>query len=160
MKDMLVRLRDLRDVTTDVAGLRTTENIVFRKPIAAEKRILVNWVTKAFSANWGDEMDVAFNRIPVSCFIAQRNQDILGFACFECSARNFFGPTGVLSSERGKGLGKVLLVKALDALKEMGYAYAIIGGVGPIEYYEKTVHAKVIEGSGKSIYENLLKRNT
>ena len=66
----------------------------------------------------------------------------------------------MLSSERGKGLGKVLLVKALDALKEMGYAYAIIGGVGPIEYYEKTVHAKVIEGSGKSIYENLLKRNT
>ena len=30
-------------------------------------------------------------------------------------------------------------------MKEMGYAYAIIGGVGPAEFYEKTFDAKIIE---------------
>ncbi|PRX54231.1 GNAT family N-acetyltransferase [Flagellimonas meridianipacifica] len=157
MKDMLVRLVDLPDIGSEEKQLFQEENMVFRKPIAAEKSLILEWVEKNFSINWKDEVDVAFSNVPVTCFIAQRNQDILGFACFECSSKNFFGPTGVLPSERGKNIGKVLLVKALQALKELGYAYAIIGGVGPIEYYEKAVNAKVIEGSEKSIYENLLK---
>nr|WP_298999326.1 GNAT family N-acetyltransferase [uncultured Allomuricauda sp.] len=157
MKDMLVRLVDLPDIGSEEKQLFQEENMVFRKPIAAEKSLVLEWVEKNFSINWKDEVDVAFSNVPVTCFIAQRNQDILGFACFECSAKNFFGPTGVIPSERGKNIGKVLLVKALQALKELGYAYAIIGGVGPIEYYEKIVNAKVIEGSEKSIYENLLK---
>ena len=157
MKDMLVRLLDLPDINEAVSKLHKTENIVFRRPIAPEKSIVLPWVEKNFSINWKDEMDVAFSSTPVNCFIAQRNQEILGFACFECSAKNFFGPIGVLDTERGKSIGKVLLIKALNALQEMGYAYAVIGGVGPIDYYEKTVNAKVIEGSEKSIYENLLK---
>ncbi|WP_435622850.1 GNAT family N-acetyltransferase [Flagellimonas sp.] len=158
MKDMLVRLMNLPDVNGDANNLFTTENIVFRKPIAAEKSLVLKWVEKNFSMNWKDEVDVAFSNVPVNCFIAQREQEILGFACFECSAKNFFGPTGVIPSERGKNVGKILLIKALEALKEMGYAYAIIGGVGPVDYYEKTVNAKVIEGSEKSIYQNLLKQ--
>ncbi|MEM9076922.1 MAG: GNAT family N-acetyltransferase [Bacteroidota bacterium] len=157
MKDMLVRLMDLPDITLEVKHLYETDDVVVRKPIAAEKSLVLEWVGKNFSINWKDEVDVAFSSVPVNCFIAQRNQDILGFACFECSAKNFFGPTGVIPSERGKDVGKILLIKALKALKEMGYAYAIIGGVGPIDYYEKVVKAKVIEGSEKSIYENLLK---
>ncbi|WP_422860353.1 GNAT family N-acetyltransferase [Flagellimonas sp. S174] len=157
MKDMLVRLVDLPDIGSEEKQLFQEENMVFRKPIAAEKSLVLEWVEKNFSINWKDEVDVAFSNVPVTCFIAQRNQDILGFACFECSAKNFFGPTGVVPTERGKNIGKILLIKALQALKELGYAYAIIGGVGPNEYYEKVVNAKVIEGSEKSIYENLLK---
>ena len=157
MKDMLVCLLDLPNINEETNQLHAKENIVFRRPISAEKSIVLDWVEKNFSINWKDEMDIAFSSTPVNCFIAQKNQEILGFACFECSAKNFFGPTGVIESERGKNLGKILLVKSLEALKEMGYAYAVIGGVGPIGYYEKTVNAKVIEGSEKSIYENLLK---
>ena len=71
---------------------------------------------------------------------------------------NFFGPTGTKESERGKGIGKVLLVKSLLSLKEMGYGYAIIGGVGPEDYYKKVVDAKTIEGSEISIYENLIRK--
>lgn len=44
-------------------------------------------------------------------------------------------------------------------MKEMGYAYAIIGGVGPAEFYEKAVNAKTIEGSEVSIYENLIRKS-
>ena len=64
-----------------------------------------------------------------------------------------------MESERGKGIGKVLLIKALESLREMGYAYVIIGGVGPAEFYEKAVNAKVIEGSDVSVYERLLRKS-
>jgi hypothetical protein len=37
-------------------------------------------------------------------------------------------------------------------MKEMGYAYAIIGGVGPKEFYAKTVGAIEIPDSAPGIY--------
>lgn len=157
MQDMLVRLLDLPDCSKDERHLLESENIIIKRPIAPEKSIITNWVTSNFSANWGDEVDVAFASLPVNCFVAQREQSILGFACFESTFKNFFGPTGVLASERGKNIGKILLIKSLNALKEIGYAYAVIGGVGPVEYYQKAVNARVIEQSEKSIYQNLLK---
>jgi hypothetical protein len=41
----------------------------------------------------------------------------------------------------------------------LGYAYAVIGGVGPSDFYEKAVGAKIIEGSDVSIYENLIRKS-
>ena len=157
MKDMLVRLMELPESWALEAKLQEKENIVFRKAIAPEKHLLSEWVLENFGAYWKSEVEVAFSRQPVTCWIAQRGNTILGFACYESTARNFFGPTGTLEFERGKGIGKLLLLKALNSMKEMGYAYAIIGGVGPAEFYEKAVGAKIIEGSEVSIYEHLLK---
>jgi len=157
MQDMLVRLLNL----PDVSGLENQLNnagIIIRRPIAPEKSIVAHWVGKHYSEFWKNEVEVAFTRLPVTCFVAQRGQDILGFSCYECSYKNFFGPTGVLEAENGKGIGRVLLIKSLLGLKEMGYAYAIIGGVGPAEYYQKTVNAVAIEGSEISIYQHLLRK--
>ena len=158
MQDMLVRLLELPDTSKEENILFEKESIIFRKPIAPEKSIIVQWVNKHFSKNWADETEAAFSALPVNCFIAQREQEILGFACYESTFKNFFGPTGVLQTERGKGIGKILLVKSLLGLRDMGYAYAIIGGVGPASYYEKVVDAAIIEKSEKSIYQNLLKQ--
>lgn len=157
MKDMLVRLVDLPDFSTLEKKLEAKEHILFRRPIAPEKSIVINWVKTHFSSNWADEISVAFEVSPANCFIAQRNQEILGFSCFECTGKNFFGPTAVLESERRKGIGKILLVKSLEGLKNLGYTYGIIGGVGPATYYEKTVKAVLIENSDISIYQNMLK---
>lgn len=157
MKDMLVRLIDLPNFSTLEKQLETEEGIIFRRPIAPEKSIVVDWVKTHFSSNWADEISVAFEVSPAHCFIAQREQEILGFSCFECTGKNFFGPTAVLESERAKGIGKLLLVKSLQGLKNLGYTYGIIGGVGPAAYYEKTVNAVLIENSDISIYQNMLK---
>jgi hypothetical protein len=158
MKDMLVRLLELPEVSDLEKKLEMEEKIVFRRAIAPEKHLVCDWVLQNFSVYWKSEVEVAFSRMPVFCWIAQRGNQILGFACYESTARNFFGPTGILESERNKGIGKVLLVKSLESLREMGYVYAIIGGVGPVEFYEKTVGAKIIEGSELSIYQNLLRK--
>lgn len=158
MKDMLVRLIDLPDCTEKESLLLKKEEIIFRRAISPEKHLVAEWVMEKFGAYWKSEVEVAFNRQPVSVWLAQRGSEILGFACYEATARNFFGPTGTSESERGKGIGKVLLIKSLESLREMGYAYAIIGGVGPAEFYEKTVGAKIIEGSEVSIYEHLIRK--
>jgi GNAT superfamily N-acetyltransferase len=159
MKDMLVRLMELPDASELEKMLLEKEKIVFRRAIAPEKHLVSEWVMGQFGAYWKSEVEVAFSRQPVSCWIAQRGNELLGFSCYECTARNFFGPTGTMESERGKGIGKVLLIKSLESLREMGYAYAIIGGVGPAEFYEKAVGAKLIDGSEISIYQHLLRKS-
>jgi len=158
MKDMLVRLQGLPDTKSLEERLFQKEKIIFRRALAPEKHIISEWVAANFGMYWKSEAEVTFSRQPVSCWLAQRKNDILGFACYESTARNFFGPTGTLEEERGKGIGKILLIKSLESMRELGYAYAIIGGVGPAEFYEKTVNAKVIQGSEVSVYENLIRK--
>jgi GNAT superfamily N-acetyltransferase len=158
MKDMLVRLVGLPNSRAIESELEKEYSIIIRRPLAPEKHLVTDWVRQHFSAYWASEAEVAFSRQPVSCFIAQRGQELLGFACYECTARNFFGPTGTLEAERGKGIGKVLLIKSLEALRELGYGYAIIGGVGPEAFYQKAVGARTIEGSEVSIYQHLIRK--
>ncbi len=155
---MLVRLLELPDFSAVEKKLFEKEKIIFRRAIAPEKILVADWVMEQFGEYWKSELEVAFSRQPVSVWLAQRGSDVLGFACYESTARNFFGPTGTLESERGKGIGKILLAKSLESMREMGYAYAIIGGVGPAEFYEKTVDARIIDGSETSIYQNLLRK--
>ena len=121
-----------------------------------EKHKVVAWVRQNFSEAWASEVDVAFSRQPVSCFIAVRQKSILGFACHDATCPNFFGPTGVDPNERTNGIGTALLFNCLEAMKQQGYGYAIIGGVGPAEFYAKTVGAIPIEGSEPGVYRGLL----
>jgi GNAT superfamily N-acetyltransferase len=107
---------------------------------------------------FADEAEVACCRLPISCFIAVRDQQILGFACYDATAPNFFGPEAVVPEERGRGLGRALLLAALHAQREQGYAYAIIGGVGPAAFYARSVAAVPIEGSTPGIYAGLLRQ--
>jgi hypothetical protein len=59
-------------------------------------------------------------------------------------------------SVRGLGIGKILLLKCLYGMKEQGYAYGIIGGVGPASFYEKVCNAVLIPGSDPGIYQGIL----
>ena len=44
----------------------------------------------------------------------------------------------------------------LRKIETKGYAYAIIGGAGPEEFYRKVCGAEVIKGSTPGIYKNML----
>jgi len=155
MIDMLVRLYDL----PESQGLYTKlmENgVVLRRPGAYELHLVQEFVRAHFSPKWVSEVQVAFSRQPVACFIATQGKEILGFSCYETTAKGYFGPTGVAESARGLGLGKALLFRALEAQREAGYAYAVIGGVGPKEFYAKAVGAIEIPGSDPGIYVDVL----
>jgi GNAT superfamily N-acetyltransferase len=115
------------------------------------------FVAENFSPKWADEMSVGFARQPISVYIATIDRELAGFAAYECTRRGFFGPTGVLQSARGKGIGKALLLASLWSLRELGYVYAIIGAAGPVRFYQKTVGAIIIPDSEPGIYTDALK---
>ena len=153
---MLVRLYDLPESSTLVEALRKA-GVVVRRSLAPEKHVVVPWVSEHFSDGWASECEVSFARLPISCFCAQRGQEILGFACYDATAKAFFGPTGVLEKERTQGIGTALLLVTLEAMAAQGYAYAIIGGAGPADFYAKAVGAVPIAGSAPGIYAGLLR---
>ena len=155
MIDMLVRLYDLPD-SAPLYQDAAAQGVTLRRARAFEKHTVAAFAKAHFSEKWVSEVEVAMSRQPIACFIATRHQQILGFACYDTTQRGFFGPTGVSENARGLGLGKALLFKALEGLREIGYAYAIIGGVGPREFYAKTCGAIEIPGSDPGTYSDLL----
>jgi len=138
---------------------KTTKNkINIRLAKAYEKSKVLKWIEKHFWQEWVDECDVAFCNNPITCFIATKNGIIIGFACFEATSKNFFGPIGIDKEYRGKGVGKALLLSSLHQMRHLGYAYAIIGGGDGVEdFYSKSVGAIPIEGSTPGIYVDFLK---
>ena len=95
---------------------------------------------------------------PPGCFVLHRHagQKILGYACYDATAPDFFGPTRVLDEGQGGGIGRALLLRSLAAMRAEGYAYAVIGGVGPQEVYKKCVGAMLIPDSVPGIYRDFL----
>jgi GNAT superfamily N-acetyltransferase len=153
--DMLVKLYELPDSQAAYQRLQQA-GITLRRALAPEKHIVTSWVRQNFSEAWASEVDVAFSRQPISCFIATQQRNVVGFACHDATCPNFFGPTGVEPNARQNGIGAALLFACLEAMKQQGYGYAIIGGVGPAAFYSKTVGAIPIEGSEPGIYRGLL----
>lgn len=102
------------------------------------------------------EAERAFNSTPITCYLGLHGAEIVGFAVYECTTRDYFGPTGVREDLRGSGLGAALLLASLHSMREMGYAYAIIGAVDDAaEFYKKTVGAAFIDDSDPGIFGSL-----
>ena len=152
MPDMLVKLRDLPDAEALSRHLRR-QGVLVRPARANEKHIVVEWVRRTFGERWASECDVAFANRPVSCWIAAENGQIVGFSCYESTCRDFFGPMGVKEALRGRGIGKALCLSCLQAMAQMGYAYAIIGSVGPADFYATVAGATLIEEASPGIHE-------
>jgi GNAT superfamily N-acetyltransferase len=155
MPDMLIKLYELPSLEHALT-IAARQGVVVRRALSLEKPSVLEWVQARFSG-WTAEVEAAFCRLPVSCFLALRERDLLGFACYDATCRNFFGPEAVLESERGRGLGRALLLAALHAQRAQGYAYSIVGAAGPGEFYAKAVGAVGIEGSSPGLYAGMLR---
>ncbi|MFE8697625.1 GNAT family N-acetyltransferase [Cytobacillus sp. FJAT-53684] len=120
-------------------------NIV-RKVTISDYSRLIQFVETNFSSEWSQTIKDGFLKSDPSIYIAVAGEEIIGFAAFDVykGRKCYFGPMGVSKSNRIKGVGTILLHHCLKEMKEIGYEYAIIGGAGPIEFYEKACHAVVI----------------
>jgi hypothetical protein len=152
--DLLVKLYDISDID-EKSFLK--DSIIIKRAIGPEKKAVVDWVGKNFSSSWSSECDVSFSSVPPTCFIAIKNKEIIGFACYDSTARGFFGPIGVIETERKSGVGKALLIRTLKQMFYDGYGYAVIGWVGPSEFFKKTVGAVEIPDSDDSVYKNMIR---
>ncbi|MEC8042830.1 MAG: GNAT family N-acetyltransferase, partial [Pseudomonadota bacterium] len=126
MPDMLVPLYRLPAVPEIPEGLE------LRPARPYEGHALLGFVAEHFNEKWVSEVTLALAAQPAKVLVAVEGGRCLGFACYDVTARGFFGPTGVDPAARGRGLGKLLLLGALDALKQDGFAYSVIGQAGPV----------------------------
>lgn len=153
MADLLVRLYDLPSF--DYKRL-ADQDVTLRRALAPERSAVCRWVETHFSRHWRSEVEVGFSHQPIDVWIAHDSEGLLGFACGDVTARGFFGPTGVLEAFRGRGIGEALLFRTLQDLENKGFAYAVIGDPGPVEFYKKKLDAIEIPGSRPGIYKGMI----
>lgn len=133
------------------------DGIKIKRVFAGEKMRVLDYVREHFNEGWVYEAENAI--MQHKCFIATKDGQILGFACYDASAKDYFGPIGVTESTRGTGVGTALLLRTLTCMREEGYGYAIIGWVGDAEmFYRKVVNAEWVPCGEpeNSIYSNLI----
>jgi GNAT superfamily N-acetyltransferase len=159
--DMLVPLYKIDDAANGQRAV-AEQGITIRRAMPYERESIIKWVRQTFPSDghgWAGECEVSLSCVPATCHIATRDGELLGFACYDATAKGMFGPTGLHDNVRGNGLGSALLIASLSAMREAGYAYAVIGGVGEHvrEFYEKAVAATVIDGSEPGIYVDMIR---
>lgn len=150
--DMIASLQNLPEI-------QIADSIKIKRAFVGEKDDILKFVESKFGKHWRGEVEHALMQESPKCFIATENGKLIGFACYDATAKGFFGPIGIDPDKRGGNVGKALLVRTLSAMREYGYAYAIIGWVKSAEmFYRKTVNAEFIKGGNpeNSIYANLI----
>lgn len=153
--DMLV---DLYALPAFSAEEPVGEGVRILRALAPDKSRIVAFARRCGDRDYGDEAEAAFANQPVTCFIAVKEGRLVGFACFEATAKNFFGPMAVEEKERGQGIGRALLLASLHAMREMGYGYAVIGwpARAAVGFYEKCVNARAIERTSPGVYGRMI----
>jgi len=155
MADLLIRLYDLPVFEAEEKVRRA--GIVVRRAKSFERQYILDWIESHFSGPWVSEGAVAMSQQPATLYVAVREGAMLGFACYDTSAKGFFGPTGVDEAARGQGIGEALLIATLKGMFEAGYAYAVIGDPGPVAFYQKRLDALEIPKSKPGIYAGMLR---
>ena len=157
--DLLVKLYDLPDSASLISRLKE-DGITIHRAMPLNRDRILAFIADHFSPIWVNECSVALSSQPTTCYIAVQNNAVIGFACFDATAKGFFGPTGVLESMRGKDIGTALLLKTLEGMRETGYGYAVIGWVSDaLGFYQKTVNAQIIPDSFPGVYRHMIEQN-
>jgi predicted N-acetyltransferase YhbS len=139
-----------RDMIVHLESYNLPEEVLqvsyVRKASVNDAGEVIRLVESEFGSGWIEAVKNSFTHEDTSIFVALEYGRIVGFACYEAHGkkRGTFGPMGVSSRRRQKGVGAYLLHHCLSELKKKRYKYAIIEGAGPVEFYEKTVHALLI----------------
>lgn len=150
--DMLVNLQHLPEY-------EPLNGIMIERVLPPDRHRVLSWVQEQFGESWESECAVALSAQPNTCFIAKKDGACIGFACYDATARGFFGPIGVAEDARKSGVGRALLIRCLLAMREAGYGYAVIGWCDEAaRFYERSVGAVPIPDSDPkdSVYGRMI----
>lgn len=168
---MLVKLYALPELAPVLAEQKA-KGVEIRQAHADEKHTIADWVRRHINPNWARGCEVALEQRPPTCCIAFEkdaahvptdnpydlpSETLLGFAVYDVVAKGIFGPVGVREDRQDAGIGTALLLTCLYRMKAEGYAYAVIGWAGPVEWYRRTIGATVIEDSEPGVFRGSLK---
>ena len=128
--DILIRLYDMRvDELEELTKTLAASGVIIKQAMAVNTDEILDFVKANFPSCWAGE--VLFALMHRGCFIAVRGTKPVGFCCFGATAPDFLGPAGVIETERGQGIVRVLVYRALLAMKSRGFKYAIAGMARP-----------------------------
>ena len=112
MADMLVKLFNISMSVNEEEKL-LENGIRIKRALATNRSKIVEYSKTCGGQDYSDEVRAAFANNPITCYIATKDKELIGFACFEATAKNFFGPMAVSEEYRKHGIGKVLLLRSL-----------------------------------------------
>jgi predicted N-acetyltransferase YhbS len=126
-------------------GVARLAGLTVRRATRAESPALTSWLRAGpwGQSTWPEEVAATLEREPPACHVACRDGQYVGFACHGSVRAGWFGPMGTLDTERGLGIGAALLRRCLADMRAAGHQTAMIGWVGPLRFYARTVGARV-----------------
>lgn len=138
------------------AEVATTQNLIVnelpsaigeRRASSADRERILAFIEREFGRIWRFEAARAFDNDPPTMFVADDDSEVVGFAAHDANNRGlgFFGPTGVVRSQRGQGIGARLLRASLADLRRLGHDRAIIPWTDALAFYAKSCGATVHE---------------
>lgn len=157
MADLVVNLyeHDFNNMKVELKN----KNIKIKRVLSPDSDSVVEFVSTNFTKRWASEVKSALYNANPSCYIAVLDEEIIGFACFNATAKGYFGPTGIHPKYRGLNIGQILLFNTLNAMKSEGYGYSIIGSVSEsvIGFYSKHIKLTILN-SNIDIYNRMRNR--
>jgi ribosomal protein S18 acetylase RimI-like enzyme len=150
------------DLITDLYQLEFSypeNDLKFKRVLSPNSDAVIAFVDAHFSKGWVSESKAALYKTQPTCFVALDGDKIVGFACYDATAKGYFGPMGVDSNYRKRGIGSILVMKCLEAMYHDGYGYAIIGSVSEsnFHFYHQICKSVPIENSTK-LYSRLINK--
>ncbi|HEX9983323.1 MAG TPA: GNAT family N-acetyltransferase [Thermoanaerobaculia bacterium] len=98
------------------------------------------FIEREFGRIWRFEA----SKNPATLFYTANDGEITGFGGYDLNNRGlaWFGPTGVAKAQRGRGLGRQLLLACLTELWRQGHRKAIIPWTDALEFYRRSCGAE------------------
>jgi len=153
--DVLINLYNLPpEIDCDPRPRLAEQGIYIKRALPCDRTEIREFITREFSSGWADEAEKGLYNLPTSLFIATYEERVVGFAAYDSTALGYYGPLGVASDMRKKGIGEALSTMCLRAMREKGYGYAIINA-GPVQYYVRRYNGMII-GNHIGVYENMI----
>ena len=136
--DLLARDWD----TTDAEAGLAQSGFTVRRLLPEDQNRFGAWLGEHWSPIWHYEALSSYKNNPVSTFVALVEGRICAFASYNATTfAHVFGPTGTEPALQGRGLGRVLFLRCMRDLKDLGYQAAEICWVGPIAFYARVADA-------------------
>ena len=124
-----------------LAGL----SVEVRRARPSDGPLLDVFFAEHFGPDWRLEAQLALENDPPALHLGIRGGRIIAFSAHSTQNREwgFFGPMGTAPESRGLGIGRILLWRCLNDLREAGHKTAVIPWVGPIPFYAQHAGCRV-----------------
>ncbi len=108
---------------------------LIRKARQDDRETVFKWIKTEFSIFWAYEADASFKHADPKLWLAEEDGKIIGFSVYGTLEPHWFGPIGVSTETRSKGIGSVLLFNCLRSMREEGQRHAVVPWTSHLFFY-------------------------